>query len=340
YYHYGIELKRKTVNFNIAFNTPEGLEIKKTPDVMEKLDLFLSSGENSKALSASAINSYLDCPLQFYLTRVEGIKEMDELQETVEDSTFGTIFHAVMEYLYEPFTGRVISSEDFENLLKDSLNIDRKIHKAFAVHYFKKPEENIRLEGNNLLIARVIRKYVVQMLRTDKKYAPFTYVSSEDKRSISYPVFEGKKSVNIKGFIDRVDEKAGRIRIIDYKTGKGSLEFRSFNDVFDANKENRPKYVLQTFLYGLLYKEKAGGRQMTPSIYYVRDIFKDNFETELKYKPEKISELVLNFSDYEEEFCSRLTVCLEDIFNPDIPFRQTENTKPCEYCPYKIICNR
>jgi ATP-dependent helicase/DNAse subunit B len=147
--------------------------------------------------------------------------------------------------------------------------------------------------------------------------------------------------VNIKGFIDRIDEKEGRLRILDYKTGSGTLEFKNLNEVFEQNKKKRPKFVLQTFLYGVLYKEKALGKTMTPGIYYMRDVFKNNFETELHSKPEKsINELVTDFSVFEKEFNELLKNCLEEIMNPAIPFIQTENRDICQYCEYRGVCNR
>ncbi len=342
YYHYGVNIKKKSVNFDISFESPHILQISKTESVMKKLAGFLSVGNGSKALSASSINSYIDCPLQFYLTRVEEIKQIDEVKETIEDNMFGTIFHAVMEYLYKPFIGKVIHPDDFDVLIKNTLHIDQEIARAFSEKYFKRKDNTIvTLEGNNLLIAHVIRKYVLQVLRTDKQYAPFRYINSEEKYEITYPIFNGQKQVNLKGFIDRIDEKDEYVRIIDYKTGSGSLDFRNFDEVFEHNNDKRPKYVLQTFLYGILYKDHVHNKKIIPGIYYMRDIFKDNFENTIHYKPEKnVNETITDFAIYEDEYRSHLTKCLEEIFNPDIPFLQCESTKPCQYCPYKEICNR
>lgn len=342
YYHYGVNFQRKTVSFDISFGTPQSIQIEKTPAVMTKLQYFLSKEENMPALSASSINSYIDCPLQFYLTKVEKVEQADEVKETIESDMFGTIFHAVMENLYSPYTDKMIQQSDFDDLLKNPLHIDKQISIAFSEKYFKKKNNIIvPLEGNNLLIATIIRKYIIQVLKLDKQYAPFRYLSSEERCNIRFPIFNNEKSVNIKGFIDRIDEKEGRLRILDYKTGSGSLEFKNLDEVFEHNNDKRPKFVLQTFLYGVLYKEKALGKQMTPGIYYMRDVFKQGFNTELHYKPEKnINEVVTNFETYEYEFREHLINCLENIFNPEIPFVQTENVKVCQYCAYKGVCNR
>jgi Fe-S-cluster formation regulator IscX/YfhJ len=340
HYHYGVQVQKKTISFDIGFGNAQAIQIEKSPAVMEKLLRFTSSEESSPSLSASSINSYIDCPLQFYLTRVENVEQADEVKETIEDSMFGTLFHAVMEYLYEPYKGQMIQSDDFDLLIKNTLRIDQEIARAFATKYFKKKNNAIvPLEGNNLLIAHVIRKFVLQVLHTDKQHAPFRYIGSEERCKIEYPIQHLK--VNIKGFIDRIDEKEGRLRILDYKTGSGSLDFKNLDEVFEHNKDKRPKFVLQTFLYGILYGDKAQGKTITPGIYYMRDVFKDDFDTELHHKPERnINETVSDFKTYEDEFRQHLTICLEEIFNQDIPFAQTENVKVCQYCPYVGVCNR
>jgi Fe-S-cluster formation regulator IscX/YfhJ len=341
-YHYGVKVQKKTISFDIGFENPQAIRIEKTPVVMEKLFRFTSQKENSPSLSASSINTYIDCPLQFYLTKVEDVEQADEVLETVEANMFGTLFHAVMENLYKPYKGLIMQENDFERLIVDSLQIDQEITLAFAVNYFKKKNNAlVPLEGNNLLIASVLRKYILQVLKIDKKHAPFRYISSEERCSIQYPIQNGLRHVNLKGFIDRIDEKEGSIRILDYKTGSGKLEFKNLDEVFEHNKDNRPKFVLQTFLYGIFYKEQAVGRTITPGIYYMRDVFKEDFDTELHAKADRYNnETVKDFSEYEDEFREHLTGCLEEIFNPELPFIQTENTKICQYCPYIGVCNR
>ena len=271
---------------------------------------------------------------------MEVVEQAEEVLETVEASMFGSLFHKVMENLYLTFKGHIIQSDDFDLLIKSTLQIDNEILRAFNSEYFKrKPGASlIPLEGNNLLIASVLRKYILQVLKVDKKHAPFRYISSEERCSIQYPILNGAQNVNLKGFIDRIDEKEGRLRILDYKTGTGKLEFKNLDEVFEHNKDNRPKFVLQTFLYGIFYKEKAAGKTITPGIYYIRDVFKDEFDTELTNKESK--EKVTDFEPYENDFREHLTSCLEEIFNPEIPFSQTTNVKICQYCPYVGVCNR
>ena len=49
---------------------------------------------------------------------------------------------------------------------------------------------------------------------------------------------------------------------------------------------------------------------------------------------------VEDFSLLEEEFRTRLQALLEEIFNPDLSFSQTEEEDRCTYCDFKEICKR
>ena len=63
-YHYQIPLKEKNLSYDISISEPLSIRIEKIPSVMERLAAFTNGGK--RALSASAINTYLNCPLQFY----------------------------------------------------------------------------------------------------------------------------------------------------------------------------------------------------------------------------------------------------------------------------------
>lgn len=343
-YHYKVPFTTKNVLYDISFKNSPVLQIEKNASVLEKLKSFLNNQPENRALSASSINTYIDCPLQFYLTYVEGLKEADEVKETIEYDMFGTLFHSSMEFLYQPFKNKLVNSSDLEKILKDSVQIEIAIQKAFSEKYFNKKEDyqNIKLEGNYLLVANVLKKYIIQLLKIDKFYAPFKYLGSEKEFHLEFPLQNGQEKVNLKGIIDRIDEKEGRLRIIDYKTGNGSLTFKNIEEVFAHEANNRPKYILQTFLYSMLYKYKSNTLlPIQPEIYYIKNLFKNDFTSQLTLKPNKEKTIIIeDFNSYEEEFKNLLTNCLEEIFNPAIPFYQTTNNKLCQYCPYQSICDR
>ena len=83
-YHYEVPMRDKLVVYNVSSSQVPVLQMEKTATVMEHLNAFRKGG--ARALSASALNTYLDCPLQFYFAVVEGIEEEDEVSETVESN--------------------------------------------------------------------------------------------------------------------------------------------------------------------------------------------------------------------------------------------------------------
>ena len=76
-YHYRLPLKEKLVTYDISVNDIQPIYVIKTENVKKQLDRFLSGGD--RALSASAINTYINCPLQFYLQSVERVTPDDDV---------------------------------------------------------------------------------------------------------------------------------------------------------------------------------------------------------------------------------------------------------------------
>lgn len=102
------DIREQIVVYEVPALNANEINVSKTPEIVAKLSRFLQGGD--KALSASAINMYLDCPLRVHFTVVEGLGGEDELFEKVESDVFGSIFHTVMEWIYEEFKGKVVTA--------------------------------------------------------------------------------------------------------------------------------------------------------------------------------------------------------------------------------------
>lgn len=341
-YHYDINIKRINVVYDIQLPETSLISVTKTDEVMAKLNAFTTTENWGRFMSASSINMYIDCPLKFYFNYVERMQEQDEVTENVEAGMFGTLLHYVMEHLYKPFEGKLLQQSTLDELAKNSLLIDRAIREAFTVEFFKKhiqKADEVELEGDYLLNAKILHKFVQKIVKLDATRAPFRYIQSEKNIKTQFPIRHDGFAVNIVGKIDRVDEREGVVRVLDYKTGSDKLEFISLEKAFEKNVEKRPKVVLQTFLYSLLYQLETGTNSaVSPEVLSVREVFKSDVSTELMDKERKVN--VRDFNDYREEFVERLSACLEEIFNPDVPFSQCEEKKLCAWCPYIAICRR
>ena len=78
----------------------------------------------------------------------------------------------------------------------------------------------------------MIRKYVEKVLERDAKLTPFRYIESEKQIKCLFPLTD-KSNIQLKGFIDRIDEVRDTVRIIDYKSGSGTTQFTSVEALFD-----------------------------------------------------------------------------------------------------------
>ena len=98
--------------------------------------------------------------------------------------------------------------------------------------------------------------------------------------------------------------------------------------------------MFQTFLYAAIMCRKQP-LKVAPSLLYIHRAATETYSPVIQMgESRNPKEPVEDFSIYETEFRERLQVLLEDIFNPEIPFTQTEIVEKCTYCDFKTLCKR
>lgn len=324
--------------------------IEKTPDVMERMKSVFDIRNNPKALiSPSALNCYLDCPLKFYYKYVALLSAPDEVTADIDSAKFGSIFHYAAEHIYKDLTahGKLISRENLETLLKDEVRLQTYVDNGFKELFFNLPQnEQPEYNGIQLINSAVIVKYIQQLLRNDLRYAPFTFVGSEQRIFENIEIYtpSGNIQSRIGGIIDRIDSKGESLRIVDYKTGGDADTPANVQSLFIPDKK-RSNYVFQTFLYASIVckklREKNDSRLVAPALLYIHRAASENYSPVIQMgEPRKPKEPVDNFAQYEGDFRENLKTLLEDIFNPDISFTQTEIEDKCAYCDFKALCKK
>lgn len=319
------------------------IQIDKTDEVMRTMHVTYNSRLHpERLLSPSALNSYLDCRLKFYFRYIAGLKAPDEVNAEINSALFGTIFHRSAELVYTDLTShqKEIHKTDLEQLLKDDARLQEYVNRAFKEEFFHvSPQEKPEYNGSQLIHARVIVSYLKQLLRNDLQYAPFSMEAMEKtvKESIEIDTSEGKLSVNIGGTIDRMDSKDGTLRIVDYKTGGLPKTPENIGQLFTPS-ENRPGYIFQTFLYAAIMCRKQP-LKVAPALLYIHKAASDTYSPVIEMgAPRQPKIPVVNFALYEDDFREHLQALLNEIFNPQEPFTQTDDTKKCEYCDFHKLC--
>ena len=332
------QISETNIVFGVENIVVKPISIVKDERVMAPLNGYLS-GE--KPLSPSAIDKYLNCPLQFYFRYSGRLNEPEEISEEVDPIIFGLLFHDVMEKLYQPFIGKIIDNIDIESIIENIGLVDETILNSFRKVYFKgiKPQDEVKLAGRNWLIYEVVKKYVGQVLKVDLIRCPFEIVGLEEKVKTTFPIYDSGKSVLIGGTIDRIDRIEGALHILDYKTGSVKLSYNMLGSLFDKQDKMRNKAAFQTLVYSyILYRDQSNLSAIYPGIYALRSIFEEDFDASLRSK--EIGNQPVEFVSIAEQFELLFRELLEEIFNVEIPFTQTTIEKHCEYCAYRQICRK
>lgn len=337
-----IQVQHRTLVNPVGSGSRNTITVDKDALIMEKLRKYVvtSAGDHSR-LSPSALNTYLDCRLKFYFSQVESLSEETGLSEDLDPALFGNLLHMAMEHLYTTYlqdrSNNSLEKEDFSNLKG---LVESSIEAAFLEY---KLDVDMP-DGQTIIAKRVIQKYVEAILRHDEIHAPFEIVGLEagqrDGFYIDLPITieNTMEKVGLKGIIDRIDRKDNTIRVLDYKSGRDQRKFSSLEGLFDRDNRDRNKAVMQVLYYSLLYQRRFEGQSETivPGLYNSRDLFMKGFDTKISLGRKQIGD----FGELREAFEEHLTALVQEIFDVQTPFDQTDDEKKCGYCPYNKICMR
>lgn len=337
-------------------------------------DLNKDHEKGPRGFSASSLNDYLDCQRKFYFSKVMGIKEDEELSDTVEANTFGSIFHYCMEHIYDGFSGgkgkRLSVNEEVMSRLKERVLEDGFLDRLIA-EAFKSEMKVRRIEGQNLIIKKSIETYIRKALEADcaKAESPYDLVGNEVEVSASLD--ETFHNACFTGKIDRLEEYVNIPRICDYKTGKflvidrkkgllQTLESKGFqpsgraipylpvkdlsesefeallDGMFDAEK-HRDKYhciMFQLFVYAFLHKQKFKTESGAYLSVYQLPIIKKCGPVSVR-----ISDGQLN--RFSGRLASLLKTIREKAENEGSSVEACRQVKGnCDYCDFNKYCRR
>jgi RecB family exonuclease len=333
-----------TTERHVLHNTMEPQPV--TPITVKKNQLILkaltqvSEQVKFQGFSPSALNAYIDCRLKFYFQSVEGIKEPKVVEENADARVLGNLLHKVIELYYqhliETKKDKRIDEADLEQA---ESSIDRLLEKVFLEVYKLDPDKKVEFEGRHLVVQEVVKRFAARILATDKLYAPFTMEAME-LEDLQYPLKIHKQPgyVVLNGKIDRVDRKENTIRIVDYKTGKDKLEFESIASLFIPG-DKRNKAAFQTFLYAFLYRKRnriSDEVKIVPGLLNRSTLFDEDAAFGFTMNKKRVTDIMPLLPEFEQY----LVKLIDEIFDLEVPFDQTDVMETCRYCPYKDICHR
>ncbi len=194
--------------------------------------------------SVTAVETYLQCPFQYFAGRVLGLKEEADDEPGLPARDAGLLLHDVLHDCFKEWRrlGHVA-------IRPEHLPEARAVFAAVAEAALRAlPPANRAVERVRLFGSAVATGVIEKMLRVEVEL--FGDVSRRAlehpiDQHVTLPAAEGTRTVHLRGRIDRVDWTSdGRIRVLDYKTGR------------------RPTQALQPGVYAhaVVQQERAAGR--------------------------------------------------------------------------------
>lgn len=287
--------------------------IPKSETVMLRLEEIARDG-----FSPSALTSYIRNPLTFYFQKILRIREVEEVEESIALNTLGTIIHETLRVLYEPFLGQFLTVQGIQNCIGQ---IDDEVLRQFRMVY----KEGEIKKGRNLLAFEVAKRNVLNFLKlelSELENGDTVKILALEKtfsRLLEHPGL--RFPVLIKGNVDRIEERNGIVRIIDYKTGKVEAKDIVLKDWDGLVSDIKSDKIIQVLAYALMFENEIENRQMEVGIISFKNM-KSGFLPFI-FKAEHGETKILN-EEILDSYTTQLVLLLKEILNPDIPF--TEKT--------------
>lgn len=350
----------RIIGYGVNSRQDADILVKKTPEIMGELRRYRSV-DNPRYLSASAINLYINCPLSFYLTYIAGYKREDEFHDYMDESTYGTIIHGVLEDIYgserASLPGGRFTRQALESLMGKEVMIEQAITRRINHHYNHLGENCLEsLKGDAEIFGEIMKKYILLVLGREIEAGEFVYLAGEfgGPGRLLLKGSDRTIEINFRYSIDRVDRlitDGGEsiLRVIDYKTGEDDTAITEVKDMFkERNKSGkRAKAMMQLFLYcQALAQKKNLDEPIQPWIYSIRKVATSPF-TPLKISPSQTADKktrgkidISDYRDYVVEFNDLMLDVLDDLFDPEVPFSAADNDHACTFCKFTEICRR
>ncbi len=314
--------KRKLLYDEIPFISYNPVITKEERKIVKKDDRIMSIlyKRAEEGIHITDLDTYLTCPFRFYQSVVLRNKEDKDISEEPDFRGLGSFLHDVLENFYRKnFMNKVPEwNDDMKREFIEYLSCkyDEKFGKEKETQWFRKEFLLIKM-----------RQFVDILEQKDKGIVKELEVKIDHKLRVNEEL-----TVKLKGKIDRIDEKSGYLRVIDYKSSKGELVFPVFPEEI-KNRRSVYKSIrsLQVPVYSLLYAQLKG-KEVKEGAYYVMKTPKASKEFEYGRKHRRVRIITL------EETENILSCVLLEIFDKEVPFEPDSRTGNCTFCPYKGIC--
>lgn len=312
--------------------------IPKANEVYEKLKI-----KAAKGFAPTTLNNYRQCPLKFYYHSI-GLEEQKELEETIDPQILGQAVHDALRQLYLPFKDLPLTKENIKFMLSET---DSMTDQAFI----KKYKGSELTFGKNLLLVTVAKILITKFLRSESemidalkeegKTLTVKFLEQFIEKHVTVRHKDEMIDVRLKGFMDRVDRIGEEWRIVDYKTGRVEERDLKLTNLDELLQNPDLSMSFQLLCYAYLFGTRFGyiEQKIKAGIMPLKKGSEGFLEVSVPSGGEEKPGTLIQ-ADHLKEFEKLLMKMLEEIFDTDVPFIQTEDRKVCEKCTFINLCGR
>ena len=296
-----IEYYKSESNFE---NTETIVLLEKTPAALKRIKEI-----SLKGFSPSSLESYIKNPKDYYFQKLLNLKTEEVDEGFASHKIIGLVFHETIEFLYKPFIGKHLEKK----ALKESLlNTDKVLKLSFVRN--NEPFDS----GKNLIIFEVIKSALKTFINNeieDLNNGNGIKIIALEKSIKGALKLNQDSEVLITGIIDRVDERNGVTRVIDYKTGLVSSSNLTIKDMSLICKDPLRTKAMQLMCYSWMYFRSTKCEKISAGIISFRNLSKGLMTLKIKNSQ---SDLIDNLSidNFEEELKNLVT----KIMDPNVDF--------------------
>jgi ATP-dependent helicase/DNAse subunit B len=290
-----------------------------------------------RVFSVTELDAYLNCPYDYYVTRVLGIEPLEEPTEDLTPMDRGSKVHGILRNFYLSWNKPVeIKNRDEARALLRTLA---------DASFDREPDTFRNRREKERFLAVMAERFLAAEIGFWKQ--DFRPVALERKIQ-GYPLVLSKgQEVELSGTIDRIDaDSSGNFIIVDYKTGRyPAPRMNTEQDIFQL-----PIYALMALSQraaggvpalkkpiGLAYYDLAGktGAGARDVVLFNRDARNDHTSS----KPRASSKTGDEFETILNRSLDKARQAVEDILAGRFPVAPRDENK-CRYCPNEMMCER
>jgi CRISPR/Cas system-associated exonuclease Cas4 (RecB family) len=307
----------QTIRYSVKLANDTVPAIPKSEETLEALRGF--------SYSASALDTYMQCPIKFYYRYIMRLKEKEEATEDIDSQEIGKFVHEVLKKFYEPLLGKKLDIRDL-----DVLRMERLVNESFSEKFGAEPA------GASYLLKQQIQRQLKVLLTDYQK--PIIEVNDVIIKGLEEKISVIAFGVKFEGKLDRIEQRGNSIVVLDYKTGAPpSKKLIAMNKLDLNERESCSEAIpsLQLPIYLLLYGIHTGLtiEQIIPAYLYIGES-RLNKESEIFFV-ENSAERAVCLTKLQKV----IELLVQEMNNAAVPFAPPSDLrKNCHRCPYTALC--